>query len=70
MRLALTTIYAENMQERRVGSWFMGNFGGENFSAAVLLLHKWEKIGDNLYLNPGSISIPKQGSRHSYSKCT
>ena len=26
----------------------------------------WEEIGDNLYLNPGSISIPKQDSRHSY----
>ena len=25
-----------------------------------------EEIGDNLYLNPESISIPKQDSRHSY----
>ena len=27
----------------------------------------WEKFGeDNLYLNPGSVSIPKEGSAHSY----
>jgi len=27
----------------------------------------WEPIGDHsLYLNPGSVSIPKDGSRHSY----
>lgn len=27
----------------------------------------WERFGDdNLYLNPGSVSIPKEGSAHSY----
>ena len=27
----------------------------------------WEPFGDgNLYLNPGSVSIPKAGSEHSY----
>lgn len=27
----------------------------------------WEPFGDgNLYLNPGSVSIPKEGSEHSY----
>ena len=27
----------------------------------------WESFGnDNLYLNPGSVSIPKEGSEHSY----
>ena len=26
----------------------------------------WENIGDNLYLNPGSVSIPKQGSKNGY----
>ena len=27
----------------------------------------WESFGDgNLYLNPGSVSIPKAGSEHSY----
>ena len=38
-----------------------------------LLLHghthipAWESFGDgNLYLNPGSVSIPKAGSAHSY----
>ena len=44
MRQGLTTIYAENMQERREGSWSMGNSRGENFSAVVLLQPKWEKI--------------------------
>ena len=26
----------------------------------------WENIGDNLYLNPGSVSIPKQDSKNGY----
>lgn len=26
----------------------------------------WEQAGDILYLNPGSVSIPKNGSSHSY----
>ena len=26
----------------------------------------WEKMGENMYLNPGSISIPKENSPHSY----
>ena len=27
----------------------------------------WEPMGnDNLYVNPGSVSIPKEGSAHSY----
>ena len=27
---------------------------------------KWEKMGDNWYLNPGSVAIPKEKSHHSY----
>jgi len=31
----------------------------------------WEPVGNNsLYLNPGSVSIPKEGSRHSYMMLT
>ena len=26
----------------------------------------WAEIGDNLYWNPGSVSIPKENSRHGY----
>ena len=26
----------------------------------------WDIIGKNMYLNPGSVSIPKDGSRHGY----
>ena len=43
------------------------------FSKGDILLHghthvpAWETFGnDNLYLNPGSVSIPKAGSAHSY----
>jgi len=54
---------------------------GHNFNMASLpplqtgdvLLHghthipAWEVFGEgNLYLNPGSVSIPKEGSAHSY----
>ena len=42
-------------------------------AAGDILLHghthipAWTKFGDgNLYLNPGSLSIPKEGSAHSY----
>ena len=42
-------------------------------SPGDILLHghthvpAWEEIGDNnLYLNPGSVSIPKQDSKHGY----
>lgn len=42
-------------------------------SPGDILLHghthipAWKAFGkDNLYLNPGSVSIPKEGSRHSY----
>ena len=27
---------------------------------------KWEKMGENWYLNPGSVAIPKENSHHSY----
>lgn len=27
---------------------------------------KWEKMGENWYLNPGSVAIPKEKSHHSY----
>ena len=27
---------------------------------------KWEKMGESYYLNPGSVSIPKEGSTQSY----
>ena len=26
----------------------------------------WKELGDSYYLNPGSVSIPKEGSSHSY----
>lgn len=26
----------------------------------------WEKLGDNLYFNPGSVSIPKDNTAHGY----
>ena len=27
---------------------------------------KWERMGESYYLNPGSVSIPKEGSTQSY----
>ena len=27
---------------------------------------KWERMGENWYLNPGSVAIPKEKSHHSY----
>ena len=41
-------------------------------NAGDILLHghthvpAWERVDDKLYLNPGSISIPKEESHHSY----
>ena len=41
-------------------------------SKGDILLHghthvqAWENLGDNLYLNPGSVSLPKEGSRRAY----
>lgn len=30
----------------------------------------WEMVGENLYCNPGSVSIPKENSHHSYMTLT
>ena len=42
------------------------------FQPGDILLHghthipAWEPVGENLYLNPGSVSIPKEGSERGY----
>ena len=48
-------------------------FSKENFPEADILLHghthipAWEELaGGRLYVNPGSVSLPKGGSAHSY----
>ena len=48
-------------------------YSKENFPEADILLHghthipAWEELGGGrLYVNPGSVSIPKAGSKHSY----
>ena len=41
-------------------------FKGKTNLTYIYLPSKCERIGDFLYLNPGSVSIPKEGSCHSY----
>ena len=42
-------------------------FTGRSLRARRLLVSRWEPFGDgNLYLNPGSVSLPKEDSPRGY----